>query len=180
MRKRRCCRRKRWRGRSRPARDALSFFAEDLKQAFLPIAEDALDVRADKEPIHQRAATRMVTDVVAAERTTIALGEGVGVVPQIVGPGKLLIDELMRRIPDDNLGSPANGDAVNLDAVIDEKAGAHDNGRGCEDFKLQPRRREFLQIACLAEEGKNFVARAREPELGVEEKFFHLLRVVQQ
>jgi hypothetical protein len=123
MRKRRCCRRKRWRGRSRPARDALSFFAEDLKQAFLPIAEDALDVRADKEPIHQRAATRMVTDVVAAERTTIALGEGVGVVPQIVGPGKLLIDELMRRIPDDNLGSPANGDAVNLDAVIDEKAG---------------------------------------------------------
>ncbi len=180
MLKRHCCRRKRRRGRRRPVHDALSPFAEDLEKTLLPIAEDAFDVGADKEPVHQRAAARMVTDVVTAERAAIALGEGVGVVPQVVGPGKLLIDELMRRFPDDDLGSPADGDAVNLDAVIDEQAGTHDDGRGCQDFKLQPGRREFLEIARLAEEGKNFVARAWQPKLSVEEEFFHYgLSIVQ-
>ena len=123
--------------------------------------------------VHDGAAEGMMADVVEAERAAVALLERVGVVPEPVGAAQLHVDETMRRFPRDDPGAPAEGQAMDAEAVIDHRAGAHLDRRGRDDVELQKGRREFFQIRSVGEEGEDFGAWARKPLLGVESEFFH-------
>ena len=125
-----------------------------LLHPLLPISEDPFNIAPHKKPVDERSAARAIAHVVQAERASVALFEGVRVMPQGVGASKLDINEAVRRIPFGDFGPPADGEAVNSDAVVDECARTHFDGRGREYLKFQPRRREGLQIPRVGEEGE--------------------------
>ena len=93
--------------------------------------------------------------------------------PEGVRAAKLHIDEVVRRIPFRDFCAPADGQAMDADAIVEKRAGLHLNGLGREDFKLYPRRGDGLEIVRIGEEGEDFVTRTRKPKLGVEGEFFH-------
>ena len=72
-----------------------------------------------------------------------------------------------------NFSTPANGNSTDANAVIDQRAGGHGNGRRREDFELNPGRREGLEIVRFGKEGKDVVKRTGKPELSLESKFLH-------
>ena len=92
--------------------------------------------------------------------------------PERIRTAALHIHELMRWIPPDDLGPPADGQTVNADAVVNERAGTYLDGRGCEDFKIQPRRRDGFKVVGVREKSEYLRARAGQPKFGVEGELF--------
>ena len=145
---------------------------EEGAKTLLPEGEYLFNVAPHEEPIHQCAATRAVTYVVHAQRPAVPLLKGVGVMPERIRTAALHIHELMRRIPRGDLGPPADGHAMNADAVVHEGAGTHLDGRGCKDFKVQPRWRDGFKVVGVREKSKYLGGWAGQPKFGVESELF--------
>ena len=92
--------------------------------------------------------------------------------PERIRAAALHVHELMRRIPPGDLGPPVDGDAMNADAVVHESADTHRDGRGREDFKVQPRLRDGFKIVGVREKSECLRARAGQPKFGVEGELF--------
>ena len=99
--------------------------AEKLPQTLLPKFKNPFNIPPHKKPVDERAATRTIAHLVAADRPAVALLEAVRVMPQEVRAAELDIHEPVRRIPLGDLRAPTQGQAVNGDAVINERAGTH-------------------------------------------------------
>ena len=52
-------------------------------------------------------------------------------------------------------GSPPDGDSIEVQFIVDEGAGPHDDGAGREDAKAQKGRRDALEVVGVGEEGKD-------------------------
>lgn len=102
--------------------------------------ENALHITPDEKPVDQRATARAVTNIVHAESAAITFYKSVRVMPERVGAAKLDVHKLVRRIPSGDLGAPADGQAVDADAVVDECPGIHRDGCGGNYIKAQPGR----------------------------------------
>lgn len=84
-------------------------------------------------------------------------------VPKGVRAAQLHVHELARRMPLDDLRAPADRNAVHCDAIIDQRALAHNDGSRRQDLELQPRRRKPLQIPRIGKKREDIAARARQP-----------------
>jgi hypothetical protein len=116
------------------------------------------DQRARHLP--QRAQRERVVDAIAHDRAVRVRRELVTVVPQPVRAPDLAIDERRARLPLLDPRRPAQREAVQAQAVLDQRAGAHGHRLGREDLEAQPRRRDRLQVAGAGEEREHFLARA--------------------
>lgn len=136
---------------------------EDFAQAFLAIGEYFFHIATDKQPIDERAAARAIADAVETKRAAVAFREDVSVMPQLVGSADLDIDELMRRIPFEDFGAPADGQSMHANAIVDERTGMHGDGGGRQDFELQPWRRDGFEVSRFGKKRKYPAARAGQP-----------------
>jgi hypothetical protein len=116
----------------------------------------------------ERSTPRTIADSVTAEGAAVALLERVRVVPRGVRAAQLDVHEMVRWIPFGDFRAPPDGKAVHVDAVINERAGPHLEGRGRQYFKSQPGRRDGFQVPRLSKEGKHLVSRARKPQFGLQ------------
>ncbi len=79
--------------------------------------------------------------------------------PQSVGPADLPIDKAKWRLPHLDLGPPAEWHTPPNQPVVDESAGSHRYGGGCQNFELQPGRRQTPEIHGVGKELKDFIER---------------------
>src|SRR6476661_117707 len=136
---------------------------EDLPQPLLPIREDLPYVPRHHQPVRQGSEGDGVADEVAADRAVAVLLEGVLVDPEAVGSPELLVDEAVGGLPDRDPGAPAQRDAANADAVVDQRPRAHlDRPRG-EDLEAEKGRGHLLQVPGVGEEGEDLGARPGDP-----------------
>ena len=124
------------RGSARIAALRLRRRAKKLLQPLLPILENSFDITANKEPVNQCPASWAIADAIQTERASVALLESMGVMPQCVGAAQLQVHESMRRIPFGDFCSPADGQAMHPNPVVNERAGPHCDGRGRQHLKL--------------------------------------------
>ena len=92
--------------------------------------------------------------------------EGVVVFPEAVGAFELYIDEGAGRVPLRDFGGPADGDAAEAEAVVNQAAFAHGDGLWGDDVEVDPRRGDLLEIVGVGKEGEEVSAFSWEPELG--------------
>ena len=98
-----------------------------------------------------------------AKQASGAVGlEAVGVAPQRVGPGALLVDEAVRRLPVGDLRQPAHRDAADAQPVADQRPLAHRDRLGRDDAKAQQRRRQRLEVARRREEVEHLLRGTRQ------------------
>ena len=129
-------------------------------------SKNALEIGRDEKFLHKRAAGRSVFDTVAYNGTAAVLDKGMFVHPERVGSFGLTVDETLRRFPDGNFTLPAQRDAAQPQAVIEQGSLLDDNVRRRDDLKVQPRRREALQVARIGEKLEYLGARRRNQQLG--------------
>jgi len=115
-------------------------------QALRAIGEDLADFVGDEEFVDERAADGGVAYGVFAGGAGEVFRETVFVDPLAIRAAELLVDESVRGIPDGDAAAPANGNAVDFEAIVDFRALLDTNGRRREDMKLQRGWGEFLEI----------------------------------
>ena len=92
-----------------------------------------------------------------------------GVEPEQVRPAELPVAEASRRVPGLDLGQPAHRDPVQPEPVAKKRA-ALEPRRRLEDPKVEPRRRDRLEVSRLSEERERLVELAPD-ELGALELY---------
>lgn len=102
----------------------------------LSILKNPLNIAPHEKPVDERPAARPIANGVQTERAPIALHEGVRVMPQGVRATQLPIHELVRRIPFGDFGSPANGQSMHPNPVVNECAGPHCYGAGRQHLEV--------------------------------------------
>ena len=100
-----------------------------------------------------------VADVVAGKSAAIVRLKGVFMNPLKVGAANLLIHKTIRRLPEIDPGAPTQRQAVYAQAVVNERPLAHLNRRLGNNPKIQPRRREGVEVCSVGEERKQFIRR---------------------
>ena len=105
-----------------------------------------------------------VLDAVGDDRGVAAVGEcdrleEVLVSPEAVGAADLGVDEPRGRVERLDERAPAHGQAAERDAVVDDRARAHGDGRGGDDPEVEPRRGELLEVLGGLEEGEDLIMR---------------------
>lgn len=127
-------------------------------------AENLLEVFLNKELIDQRSAGDFVIHDVSHQSPTVFFFERVVVIPQLIRPFELLVDEPKGRLPLGNFRSPADWDAVKLKLVVDQSALLNVDRSVREHSEVQPRRSDFFQLKRVSKERKNVIERSRHPE----------------
>ena len=113
----------------------------------------------------ERSEGQRVTDGVAHQRPALGGLELVRVVPQGVRSVQLLVDEAPPGLPDLDARQPADGQPVQAQPVLDERAAIHGDGPRRDDAKRQPRRRDGLEVPRVGEEREDLRRRRLEPLL---------------
>src|SRR6516165_1068187 len=93
--------------------------------------------------------------------------------PSLIGPPDLDIDKSAWRIPEIYPGLPAQGNTSQLDPILDQSPFPHLYRTFCKDLKLQPGRRDSLQIPSVAKEWKDLCDRFGKPNFRAKERPFH-------
>src|SRR5688572_749946 len=97
-----------------------------------------------------------VFDGVLHDRFTVRrLCEAMGMTPQGIRPGKLQVHKPFIRLPTFDQRTPSDRRAVQYNSVLDVSAWLHFYRSRRQDSKLQKRRCELLEVACLAKERKS-------------------------
>lgn len=152
-----------------PARDGrVGGLTEEFEELAVAVGEDPLQVGGDQEAVDERAARDGVAHAVAHHGALLAFFEQVLVHPGAVGPAALHVHEALRGFPQGNLALPAQGDAVELEAVVQPGPRPHLDGRRGENAEAQPGRSEGFQVGGVSEEGEDLLAGPGQPELGFE------------
>ena len=126
--------------------------------------KDALEVALHEQAVGklaQRAEGEGVADPVADSSALPVRLERMGVVPEPVRALDLNVDEPLPRLPGLDTGQPPNGDAVQLEPVLDEGAGGHLYRRRRDDSKAQPPGRDPLEVGGVRVELEDVPWRAR-------------------
>ena len=111
--------------------------------------------------------------VVQAEGAAVALLKGVGVMPQAVGTAQLSVNKAVGRLPFGDFRSPADGNAMHPNLIVDQGPRPHFDGAGRQHGEFHPRRSDGLEISRVGKEGEHLVPRARQPKFGLQGVFFH-------
>lgn len=143
----------------------------------LAILEYLPHVALDEKLVNEPPAGYGVIDLVAHQRLVPCGDERVLVVPVAIRPAQLPVGEAKRRFPIANLRAPANGNAMQPQAVIDQRASVHVDRPGRDDLKIQPRRRDRFQVERIGEEVKDFCLWARQAKFGQQAEGTRVVRM---
>lgn len=80
-----------------------------------------------------------------------------GVVPEGVWAGVLIVDELVRGIEVEDCCFPLDGYAVDFELVFDFASRSHVDWFGGDDFELEEAWGEFFEVVSVCKERKNCV-----------------------
>src|SRR5689334_6499679 len=139
-----------------------------LSQLFCTEFENILNVRAHKPAMKQRIQRQGVLNVVACESAAALLLEGVFVDPLPIRSANLFVHEPMRRLPGSDARAPAQWQPVDPQAVINQRALAYHNRFLCFHAKMQPWRRDGIEVRCVCEKGKQVCWADRQPKFSFE------------
>ncbi len=146
---------------------------EARAKCFLSKSKNSLHIFPYKEPVHQRTTTRAVANFIQANGAALPFFECMRVMPELVRPAQLHVHETMGRTPFSNLCAPTDGQPVDANLIVDERAWPHWNrGRG-KHVEAQPRRCQELKIVGIGEELEDFSPWSREPHFCAEFVIFH-------
>ncbi len=137
------------------------------------ISKDSFKVAGDEECLHQPPPGHRIYDMILHNGSPILLKKEVRMYPKPVGPAPLLIHETMRRIPHRDLALPVERQAVQPQAVINQRPQSHLDWAGGDDSEVQPWRSQGFQIGRVREECKYVFAGAGEPLLCLKGVCFH-------
>lgn len=146
----------------------LTGVAEPFAQSVHSICEDTLDVRAHQPCVNEKIERHSIPNAIAHDRSAIAFSKRVLVNPLAIWAANLFIDETMGRFPLRNFGPPSQRKAAHPKFVINQRSITDFNRRRRKRSKTQPRRRNRIKIRRISEKVENFVARTRQPKLGLE------------
>ena len=143
-----------------PWTSALTLSCEQIfPDSLLPIPKNAGELQPHKRirqftqwPVWQRVLHLIVNDGDA-----ILLPKAMGMDPAFVGAPQLDIDKLLWRVPALNLTLPGEGDAKEMQAVLDTRPLTEMDGLRCHHLKPKFWWRNALQIGGLSKERKDFV-----------------------
>jgi curved DNA-binding protein CbpA len=108
-----------------------------------------------------------ITHMVVGERAAVALFERVLVDPQPIRAANLLINEAKRRLPEIDARAPAQWNAAHAEAIINQRAGPHLNRRRRDNFEMEPRRGDHVEIRSVGEKRKYVFRRQPQPQFGL-------------
>lgn len=151
-----------------PKLTGLESSGEELSQPHRPIGEYPFDVAPDEQPVHESPTAGSVTDLVRALRSSVHFRKRVRVVPECVRTAQLNIDKSVWRIPFGYLGSPANGNAVNPDPIVNACARAHRDRLWGENFETHPGRGDGFKIGRVGKKLEHLSPGTWQPKLGIE------------
>src|SRR5271166_1958658 len=101
----------------------------------------------------ERAQWNRVANAVPDEDCVLAVGlKGVRVLPERVRAAHLDVDEPHRWLPDVDPRAPAEGNPMQLQAVVDQCADAHLDRPRRDHLETHPGRRDHREVACLGVE----------------------------
>ena len=144
------------------------------------IRKDFFHIAADKQPVHDCSAGHGVGHVVPAACAAILFLEYVDVDPLAIGTAQLLIHEPEGCIPDCDFSAPPDRQAMDAQPVINQDAGAHGDFAGGDDVKIQPRRRNALQLARIGKKREHLFPGRGQPEFGFKDMRRHAGRTMPQ
>ena len=136
------------------------------------VLEDALEVAAHEQRQRggpERPEADPVADAVADHRRALVGLELVGVMPEGVGPGELHVDEPVGRLPLLDPGAPAHGNAVETEPVLDQRSSPDLDRSRVRDPKVQPRRRDRLEVGGVGEQREGLRERQLDPLAALED-----------
>lgn len=110
--------------------------------------------------LSQKAERKRETDCVRDQGPAITRLKAVLMPPQLVRATQLEIDKTMRRLPLHYFTPPAQRDAVNAQAVVDESSLLDRLGLGLKNLEVQPRRGQLFQVLCPREKVEDLRQRA--------------------
>src|SRR5262249_36957391 len=121
------------------------------------VVEDPLDVATNNQgvcqPAESAAGKRVAHDVLDPGLVAGVL-EVVGVVPETIWPAELHVDKSATCGPFLDPCQPRDPNDAPADRVFDQRADFHPDRCGSDDAKVQPRRREQIQVVGVSEELK--------------------------
>lgn len=99
------------------------------------------------------------------------------VMPQLVWPLELHIDEAVRRVPFDNLRRPADGKNPPAQGISDERSAPDWLRSHTQNAEMEPRRGQLLQVLRAREKIKHFIERSRDDLFGPEDEWWHIRKI---
>ncbi|MFM1943605.1 MAG: hypothetical protein RI897_2587 [Verrucomicrobiota bacterium] len=139
----------------------------------LPVVKNAEDVFLDEQAVDQAATEHGIGDLIP-HAGLVSLGcKDMPMDPQPVGAAFLFVGEVVRWVPAGDFRLPAEGDAVNPEAIIDEGSGLHGDGGGGEDGKVQPGRGDGFEVFGVGEEAEGFLEREWQESILFEDESSH-------
>lgn len=100
-----------------------------------------------------------------------------GVFPQTIRTPDLAIHKMKWRIPFRDFCSPADGDSMDPDLIINQGPGLHEDGTWGQNLETYPGWRDGLQISCISKEGKDLFACQGDPDLIIKSERSHCVEV---
>ena len=128
------------------------------------MTEDAFDLGLHEGigDLAERPEREFVEDFVIHARLAAFIRERVRVMPDGIRPLELLVHESVGRIPGGDAGAPTEGDAVELEPIVDQRALPHHDGHRGRDPELQFGRRDRLEVRGPGEEIEDLLDRHRQ------------------
>ncbi len=106
---------------------------EERLNGGLTVVKNAEDVFLDEQAVDEAATEHGIGDLVP-HAGLVSLGcEDMAMNPEPIGPAFLVVREVVRRVPVCDFTSPAEGNTVNPEAIIDERSLPHGDGGGSQD-----------------------------------------------
>src|SRR5690349_5990337 len=131
-------------------------------------AKDSFHIASHQQWVCKPIERCRVLHMIAYQGAALAFCKSVLMNPKLVGTANLFVDEARWRIPDGDLGAPAQGETVNAQLVIDHRTGMHLNRARLDGVEMQPRRRNRFEILWIRKKRENFLAGLRQPKLRFE------------
>ena len=136
---------------------------EDFLNHLRPMLENPPYFRRHEERRNQQSEwpeRHLVSNAISHQCLAIRmLGERMRMMPKRVGALQLQIDKGMGRVPFLDLRSPPHRQAANTQLVVNECPCSHCNRQRCENFKIQGRRCNPLQVFGTREKLEDFPER---------------------
>ena len=139
----------------------------------MAVVKDSLNIGSNQKLLHDGSAGDGIFDVVADQCAIVAPLEGVFVNPHRVGAFGLPVDETARWFPDGDLALPANRYAANAQPIVQQSSLLYFARRRRQNFKVEPCRREAIEIAGVGEEYEYFGGWLRQPNCFSKPVGFH-------
>lgn len=135
----------------------LSF--QNSSNGFASKGEDSVNATANQRvcPFPERPEREAVVHLIGHERPVRSRLERMMVNPSVIRAPQLTVREDEGRFPLGDLRSPAEGDGLESEPVVDKGSQTHLDGKGCDDAEVEFGGCDALEVLCVREELKDLL-----------------------